>query len=390
MNTNNTDVLVVGGGVIGCALAYELATRGQRVIVLERDTVGAHASHVAAGMLAPFSESAKPDATLELGQRSLAGFVELAPLLREETGVDIELRASGSLRVALSEADEVQLRRVVHWQRAQGASLEWLDASAARELEPTLSPSILGAVYAPDEQQVRPRRLLAALSQAAGRHGVRFFQGTPALDLVLDGNRVIGLRTPGETISAGTVVLAAGPWSGTLGVWAGYPLPVTPKRGQIVRLHMTPQPLRRILNASHRYLVPRADGTIVLGGTEEDAGYDTRPSAAGFGYLLGILPHLAPAVARAEFVRVEVGLRPWSADGLPLLGHVPGRDGLLLATGHGRNGILLSLVTADLLTRLIVDGQDGIPASCQASRFATGNTQSTHVSNAQGSMAARY
>jgi len=365
-----SDVVIVGGGVIGCALAYELAGRGVSVTVLERDSLGAHASTVAAGMLAPLSESARPDARFELGVRSLARFAELAPALKDETGVDIELLPSGTLRVALAEADEVELRRAEKWQRAQGMSAEWLEAATAREREPALAPTIRGALWSGGEQQVNPKRLLAALAQAAGRRGVRFLEGTPALGLIASDGRVQGVRTSSGTIAAQTVVLAAGPWTGALGAELGLALPITPKRGQLLHLHMTPQPLRHMLGAHHCYLVPRADGTIIVGATVEDAGYDRRPSAAGIAYLLGILPYVAPIVATAEFRAVEVGLRPWSADGLPLLGCMPELPGVVVATGHGRNGILLAPITAQLLARLIVDGRDEIPPSCQASRFA--------------------
>ncbi len=384
----NSDVVIVGGGVIGCALAYELAGREVSVTILERDALGAHASTVAAGMLAPLSESARPDARFELGMRSLARFAELDRALKDETGVDIELLPSGTLRVALAEADEVELRRAEKWQRAQGMSVEWLEASTAREREPALSPTIRGALWSGGEQQVNPKRLLVALAQAAGRRGVRFREGTPALGLVISNGRVHGVRTSSGTIAAQTVVLAAGPWTGTLGVEQGLALPVTPKRGQLLHLHATPQPLRHMLGASHCYLVPRADGTIIVGATVEDAGYDRRPSAAGIAYLLGILPYVAPIVATAEFRAVEVGLRPWSADGLPLLGRVPDLAGLIVATGHGRNGILLAPITAQLLTQLIVDGRDGIPASCQASRFARVEATS-EANSANGSLAVR-
>ena len=374
-----SDVVIVGGGVIGCALAYELAGRGLSVTVLERDALGAHASTVAAGMLAPLLESARPGPLADLGMRSLALYQTLVPALKDETGVDSELLPSGTLRVALAEPEEIELRRAERWQREQGAStglsVEWLDAAAAHECEPALAPAIIGALWSSGEQQVNPKRLLAALTQAAARRGVHFLEGTPALGFVTANGRVCGVRTASGAIEAETVVLAAGPWSGGLGEELGLNLPVTPKRGQLLHLHATPQPLRHMLNARHRYLVPRADGTIIVGATEEERGYDRRPSAAGIAYLLGILPYLAPAVATSEFRGVEVGLRPWSADGLPLLGAIPAHPGLVVATGHGRNGILLAPITAQLLTRLIADGRDEIPAACQASRFAQGEAQ---------------
>lgn len=381
-----SDVVIVGGGVIGCALAYELAGRGLGVTVLERDALGAHASTVAAGMLAPLSESARPGPLSDLGMRSLARYQSLAPALKDETGVDVELLPSGTLRVALGEVEEIELRRAERWQNEQGKSagmsVEWLDAATAREHEPAFAPGIVGALWSSGEQQVNPKRLMAALAQAAARRGAHFLEGTPALGFMVANGRVCGLRTSSGNIDAGTVVLAAGPWSGGLGDDLGLSFPVTPKRGQLLHLRAIPQPLRHMLNARHRYLVPRADGTIIVGATEEERGYDRRPSAAGIAYLLGILPHLAPAVAVAEFCGVEVGLRPWSADGLPLLGAVPTRPGLVVATGHGRNGILLAPITAQLLTTLIADGRDEIPAACQASRFAGGEAQSVaHESN---------
>ena len=371
---STSSVIVVGGGVIGCAIAYELARAGVSVTVIERERIGAEASSAAAGMLAPFAESTRPGPLIDLGLRSMARFATLAPELREATGVDIELRPCGSLRVALDEAQEVALRLAYRWQRGQGVAVEWLDPAAAREREPALGERIRGALACSAEQQVRPRRLVAALAQAAGRLGVRFVEGTPVLGLVEQGQRVTGIRTPGAVLGADAVVLAAGPWSGG-SEWLGYELPIMPKRGQILRLHMTPQPLSHIVASGHHYLVPRADGTIVLGGTEEDSGFDRRPSAAGVAYLLGILPSLAPALARAELRSIQVGLRPWSADGLPLLGRVPGRDGLIVASGHGRNGILLSAITAEFIARLLIEGRDAIPAACQVGRIAPDATR---------------
>lgn len=380
-------IVVVGAGVIGCAVAYELARAGADVTVVERDTVGAHASHVAAGMLAPYAESTRPGPLLDLGRQSLDYFQELAPALREQTGVDVELRPSGSLRVALSEVDEVLLRRAYRWQMQQGIAVEWLSAAEARACEPALGPYIRGALYCPLEQQVRSRRLVQALAQAAARLGARFLEGTPALGLEMRAGRVSGLRAPSGVLPADEVVLAAGPWTSQLRSLTGLDIPITPKKGQIVRLHATPQPLRHILWAAHRYLVPRADGTVVLGGTEEEVGFDTRSTPAGLAYLLDLLPQLAPALATAEFRQIEVGLRPWSAaDGLPYLGRVPGVEGLTLAAGHGRNGILLSAITGRLIARLLLEGRDEIPAACQGARLvgsgkpgSTNGRGSTHA-----------
>lgn len=385
-----SDVVIVGGGVIGCALAYELAGRGIGVTLLERDALGAHASTVAAGMLAPLSESARPGPLVDLGMRSLALYQALAPALKDETGIDVELLPSGTLRVALTEAEEIELRRSERWQREAGvpagATVEWLDAATAGEREPALSPGIRGALWSGGEQQVNPKRLLPALTQGAARRGAHFLEGTPALGFVTSGGHVRGVRTSSGSIEAGMVVLAAGPWSGGLGAGLDLSLPVTPRRGQLLHLHATPQPLRAMLNACHRYLVPRADGTIIVGATEEERGYDRRPSAAGIAYLLGILPYLAPAVAAAEFRGVEVGLRPWSADGLPLLGAIPTHPGLVVATGHGRNGILLAPITAQFLTRLIADSRDEIPGECQASRSA--GSEATAVEGANSAKSA--
>jgi glycine oxidase len=390
-----SEVAIVGGGIIGCALAYELRARGLGVTVIERDRVGAHASGVAAGMLSPLAESASPGPFVELGLRSMARFATLATALKEETGVDVELLPSGSLRVALTEADEIELRHAARWQNAargldgqtaDGLALQWLGPDAAHEREPALAPTIRGALLCSGEQQVNSRRLVAALAQAAARRGARFLEGTPALGLAVDHEHVRGVRTPAGTLEAQTVVLAAGPWSGTPDTWAGLTLPVTPKRGQLLHLHATPQALRHMVSARHRYLVPRADGAIILGATVEEAGYDRRPTAAGIAYLVGILPYLAPALALAEFRAVEVGLRPWSPDGLPLLGRAPGLDRLVVATGHGRNGILLSPITAELIAELIADGRDAIPAACHVGRF-TGMRSTDHVDGAGSPMA---
>jgi glycine oxidase len=364
------DVVIVGGGVIGCAIAYHLASAGVSVTLFERKEVAGEASGAAAGMLAPLSESPRPGPFVELCLASLSLFPALADALREETGIDIEYVPSGILRVALSEDEERELRQRLEWQRSLGLPLEWVDGEALRRLEPRLAPA-RGALYSPQEHQVSAGRLTQALAQAAARRGAVLHQGVAVTGLLTNGRRATGVRTPSGKVSGGQVVLAAGPWTGAFARRLGVPLPVRPVRGQMLALADFALPLRHIVWGEAAYLVPKANGFLFVGATVEDVGFRSTTTVRGQRGLERGARGLVPSLAHGEVASSWAALRPGSPDGLPILGPVPGWDGLSVASGHYRNGILLAPITGRLMAQLLTEGKTEVSlAPFSPSRFA--------------------
>lgn len=351
------DVVVLGAGVIGASVVHHLSLEGARVVLVDRERAGSGASGAAAGMLAPLAEADRPGPFLELALRSLKEFPPLAARLREETGVDPELLLGGLLRIAGTEAEAAELQERGRWQREAGHASRWLEAEEVRELEPGLPPDVRGALLTEEEGHVRSPRLVKALVRSALRHGTTLREGEAALSLVLEGERVAGVRTTSGVLPAGHVVLAAGAWSGLLAERMGLAsLPVFPVRGQIAALRSPQNAPRRILLGGHGYIVPKADGTVIVGATQEEVGFDCRVTAAGMASMLDLVPRLAPALSDADFLGGWAGLRPGTSDGLPILGPAAGLQGLTVATGHFRNGVLLSPITGRLIAQGILSG----------------------------------
>ena len=334
-------VVIVGGGVIGCAIAERLSReRRHRVLLLERDTLGAHASGAAAGLLSPHGEANREDD--ELAGRSLAMFPETVARV-ERSGVLVEYREQESLRPALAAEDEERLRR------GRG---RWLDAAGALAEEPALNPSVRGAAAVP-EAQVTPARLVRAFARTAAAQGAEIREGAPVGPLAARSGCVTAVETPGGLEAADVVVLAAGPWSPMLAAPLGVEVDVRPSRGQLVTLRPAGGVLGRPLTWRGSYLVPKPDGSVVAGSTEEDVGFDERPTAEGVAGLLDFATRAVPALGAAQFERAWAAVRPATPGGAPLIGPAPGLSNLMLATGHGRNGILLAPVTAELIAGLV-------------------------------------
>lgn len=355
------DVVVVGGGVIGSAVGYFLARAGHAVTVLERDELGGQASSAAAGILAPTVEGDRGGPFFELMLASRRLFPELAEQLRAEAGVEIDYAAPGLLSVAFDEAEERALRAGIAWQAQRGLDVRWLEAGEVQRLEPQLSPEVRGALYSGEGHQVSSARLVQGFVQAGSRLGARFVGGTPVLGLERQGDEVRGVRLADRSVPADAVVLACGAWSALCGEWLGRSVPVTPVKGQILALQAIPGAIRRIVYRHSAYLVPRRDGTVVLGATEERVGFDRRVTVAGLRTLLGAVPALAPALADAQLRGAWAGLRPGTPDGLPILGPVPGLRGAYLATGHYRNGVLLAPITGRLCVDWLAGSAPALP-----------------------------
>jgi glycine oxidase len=345
------DTVVVGGGVIGLACAWRAAQRGLKVCVLERDAAGAGASGVAAGMLAPVGETAFGEGELlDLNIASDRSWPRFAGELEAASGQRVAFSQVGALHVALDRDEAEELRRRHDFQRRIGLEAEWLAPRRCRELEPGLTTACAGGVLAAEESSVDPRRLMAALVVALGRAGGELHTGAEVTGGVFEGDRLAGVRTAdGRELRAAHVVLAAGCWSGQAD-WLPEDArpPVRPVKGQILRLRGTASqlPCSRIVVSERVYLVPREDGELVVGATVEDRGFDLSVTAGGVHELLREAYRALPDVAELEFVEASAGLRPTTPDNVPLIG--PGAiPGLVLATGHFRNGVLLAPLTAE-------------------------------------------
>ncbi len=350
-----TDVLVIGGGIVGCSVAHALARRGASVLVLERDHPGGRASATAAGMLTPSLGGLAEGPLLAIGSRALEEMGPVAEEVRELSGVDPGFVRSGALRVAGSEREATLLRD-------QAAKLEdydvgWIGRDELLEREPGLSSDSVGAVWSPREGYVEPPLLTRALEGAALRGGVRFERGVPVEAVRIEGNRVRGVQTPEGDYAAGQVVLCAGAWSGLFEESLRFPIPVEPIRGQIVELGRSPGTGAPIVWGLGAYLVPRHDGRLLVGATEERVGFEARVTAGGVQGLLEGGCSVLPEIRKYEFRCARVAFRPGTPDDRPLVGRVPDVEGAWLATGHYRHGILLATITADRLARALLEGE---------------------------------
>lgn len=340
-------IIIVGGGIMGLSIALELRRRSElEVLVLEKSIPGAEASSAAAGMLAPQFEAEGPGPMLELSLLSRMAWPKWVAELQDLSGVDCGYLASGGLQLAFTD-DEISALDAKHaWHSAQGLRGELLNAVELRQREPAISPKALGALFLPDDHQVDPRKLLPALAVAATKTGVQFKSGTVRS---LTGNSV---DLDGEKLSADRVILAAGAWSGLVSGAHIDPSRVRPMRGQMVELQLRAPIVTRILKSAQGYVVPRADGRVVAGSTMEMVGFDKHVTAAGVRKVLDAAIEMVPPLEDAALVQSWAGLRPWTDDQLPFIGEGPS-PGLLLATGHFRNGILLAPITARLLGQLV-------------------------------------
>lgn len=341
------DVVVIGAGVQGCAVAWRLAQAGQDVLVLERAIPGAEASSAAGGILSPGVEALEPGPFYELGRASLARYPAFVAELEAATGVALGHRTLGTLEVALDDQHARLLAGRAAKIQAAGLPVTVLDDAELRRLEPGLSPEARGALWFEDEGSLDPRLLGRALAIAAQRAGARFLTGQVRA-VRQERGRAVGVEHEAGPIDAPVVVLAAGSWSLQV---AGHGLPpgaVRPVRGQIAVLDTRPPLLSRVVFSGHGYVVPRADGRLLCGSTMEEAGFEKAVTAGGLRHVLGVGLEIAPALAGAPVVETWSNFRPASPDGEPILG--PGAvPGLLYATGHTRNGILLCPITADAI-----------------------------------------
>lgn len=364
---------VVGGGVIGLAVAEALARRDHRVILAERGRVAEEATWAAGGMLAPLGEARHPGPFLALALESLSLYPEFVARAEAAWGAPVGFRRCGKLLVAFDHGDAQRLRARWRWQHQEGHDVRLLAPDEAREVEPSISFAVESALHLRADAQVDNRRLGTALVALARGAGVEIREGAPVRGLTARGGRVTGLElASGEHLDADRVVLAAGAWSGGL-EGLPRPIPVRPVRGQMLALAVEDPLPAGLVGAPGAYLVPRegvAGPLVVVGASEEDVGFQRGTDAATLGALRTAAVRALPALAAAPVVERWCGFRPGTPDNLPVLGRDPDLPGLVYATGHFRNGILLAPVTADRIARLVTDDEAAGLEAFRPDRFA--------------------
>jgi glycine oxidase len=367
------DVAVIGAGVIGLSIAWRLAQRGLSVTVFDRGRAGEGASHAAAGMLAACAEiEPSEESLLTLNRASQALWPEFAAELEAATGDAVDLRQEGTLNIALTADEAARLKQHLVLQERLNLPVTWLSAAEIRRREPALAPGVVGGISSPEDHQVDNRKLARALKAAAVAVGVKLVEETAVESLAIENGHVTGVETAAGMHRAGKVVLAAGAWSrGLAGLPAGARPPVRPVKGQLIALGMDPAAplINHVVWAPGVYMVPRRDGRLILGATVEEKGFDQAITAGGMLSLLHAAWRAIPAIEDLPVVETWVGHRPGSRDDAPVLGAGP-VEGLVYATGHHRNGILLTPVTAQVISNFILDGRlDSVAAPFQLARF---------------------
>jgi glycine oxidase len=358
-NPNTFDVAIIGGGLIGTAVAFELTARNLRVTVLDRQQPGRESSWAAAGMLAPGPDS--PDShgstkLVPLAKESLRLYPQFVAAIEQASAKPTGLAREGTLEIFYGASGEAARDNFVAEHRRMGLSAEPIHLESARKMEPSLNSTAGAAAWLPDEATVDPRALMDAVLSAAANRGAQIRADCAVTSLLVDGGRCAGIVAGGQRISAGHVVLTAGCFSGAMEDGIARYAPTRPVRGQMISLRHPDVRLTRVLRSASGYLVPRLDGRILAGSTLEEAGFAKSVTPAGLQKILSAALELAPALAKAEILETWAGLRPGTPDDLPILGPTD-TVGLIVATGHYRNGVLLAPITAKLVREWITVGK---------------------------------
>lgn len=349
------DVTIIGAGIIGSALAWELTKHGISIELLDRREVGREASWASAGIISP--PGARHGTRSDLALASFRAYPDLIHEVEEATGLSVGYHPTGQIDL-VDDASRPALQAAAAWLTQHGVPHEILDAPALRDREPAAQERFTAGLLVPGAASVLLGLLSQALARAAQRRGAVISEHTLATEIVLRGGRATGIRTFFGVRPVGVVVIAAGAWSRMLGESIDLPIPTNPVRGQMLAIADPPVPVRSVLSGGGGYIVPRADGTIAVGATEEhDAGFDDRVTPAGLAELASIIAGIAPSLARGRLVATWAGLRPGSDDGELIVGQAPHVANVWLATGHFRSGALLAPATARLLASSIISGR---------------------------------
>ncbi len=354
-----TEVLIIGGGIIGLSIARELHKKGvKNITILERREVGKEASHAAAGMLAPNAETERQDDFFHFCNESSKLYLNFAEELFGETGVDIEFDKSGTLYLALNENDSAKIRRRFEWQKSAGLAVEMLSADETRKAEPFVSSAVRESLFFPNDWQTENRKLLHALQKFVGINKIGIRENAEISNLLIENGKVIGAETLRGKFYAEKVILTAGAWTSLIKA-SDFAMPkVKPIRGQMISFQTAKPLFEKVIYSARGYLVPRRDGRILIGATVEDVGFDKNLTESGIEFLRETACEIAPSLANLEIREKWAGLRPVSEDGLPILGEFAGIKNLFIATAHYRNGILLAPLTAKILADKIAENKD--------------------------------
>jgi len=376
---NSFDVIIIGAGLIGCSIAHELARRGLRVLALDRREPGQEASWAAAGMLTPASESIEEHALVPLANASLALYPGFIERVEGATGMNTGYRRDGALEVFFGEGAEEKLQHWLAAVRRAGFHPQPLRTAELRRAEPALAADAAAGAFMADEGSVDNRRLTAAVAAAARGQGVDFRAGENVARLTILSGRATGVETQNAKLSSAHVVLAAGCFSAQVQGAERY-APTLPARGQMAALRPAEMPVRRVVRGPS-YLVPRNDGRLLIGATVEHVGFEKAVTAGAIGRLLSDAVRMLPALAHAPVVETWCGLRPDTPDHLPILGPAD-VEGLWIATGHYRNGILLAPATARALGEWIAESRTSLPVEgFSPMRFAASQPEQAHSAN---------
>ena len=391
--TQTADVVVVGAGVIGSAVAYYLSREGANVLILEQEAIGSGASAHATGSMSLLGTEFTPDGSFPMGLESYRMFADLVPQLEEETGMDLLCQRWPSLRLALEEDEERLIRELMAWQQ-EFVSMRWIDGDEVRRLEPRLTTSARGAVYEDESTQLDSYRLNLALARAAEVHGAQV-QLRSVTGLETHRGRVTGVRSTGGDLSCDMVVLAMGAWSADCAQWLQFPVPVRPLKGERLLLKYDGAPLPVLISSPKRgHMISCLDGLLSVGSTggrdydqqELFLGveFDRRPTEAARVELIQRAIDVLPALEGAELIQQLAGSRPLSADRMPLIGLVPGREGVMLATGHGTKGIHLAPITGKVIADYVLRGKTEVPVKMDIFLPARFADQEVHDFQAAG------
>ena len=349
---------IVGGGIIGCSIAFELAAEKLKIVILDRQQPGREASWAAAGMLSPAPDSRRDLPLVPLAKESLGLYPNFVLAIQEASGKSVDHTRNGTLQIFTAASAEADRDAMLAEHLALGLVSESLALAEARKLEPALNPAVRAVLFLSTEETVAPRLLMGALLAAAANRRVEIRSGFCVTSLIHDGPRCTGVVAGDQSIQAKHVIIAAGCFSAGIGgeTRLGIPLiPTSPVRGQMLALRREGLGLRHVLRSERGYLVPRSEGRIVAGSTLEDAGFNKSVTEAGVKQIRESAAELCPDLAEAEVLETWAGLRPGTPDDLPILGPTDA-EGLILATGHYRNGILLAPVTAKLVRDWVMRG----------------------------------
>jgi glycine oxidase len=348
--------IIVGGGIIGLTIARALARRGLRdVTLLEKGQTGAEASWAAGGILAPQVEADREDDFFRLARASRDMYPDFAQALEAESGIDVELDATGTLYLAFTELEEKELQARCQWQRSAGLKVDWWSTDEVLNEEPNLAPNIRGALQLPADWQIENRRLAAALLSANEKLGIEILTGCEVNSLSIEHGRIAGVETSAGRVEAALVIVAAGAWTSL--IEPPCPFKIEPVRGQMICYKSQTGFARHVIYSSNGYLVPRRDGRILAGSTTEAVGFDKRVTKAGIAHIQSMALEIIPALAKLPLADSWAGFRPRAADGLPVIGPWDGIEGLVFATGHYRNGILLAPITGELVAQVVIDAK---------------------------------